>query len=162
MRYRGAKTWTLAQLAAASRIDEWTLRQLETGGIAPHAGHIQRLSMTFKCTAEDLMRPCKSQRNPQIARRKMLANLDKGRGAARWAGKLEIPKNASVLVRRLFEIMNENLLTITEVAEGTGVAIGTISDWRYRRSPSLSSFVAVLASLGYELEIKEVSESEDP
>jgi transcriptional regulator with XRE-family HTH domain len=158
VRLRGRRGWSLKQLAAASRLSEGTLRALEIGQTKLHSGHMQRLSTTFDCTVEELLTPCVSRRNPQLARGRSQANLEGGRGAARWAGRLPIPKRAHPLVRQLFELMNEKQVMITDVAEAAGVGRRAISEWRYRSSPSLASFEAALGALGYELKIVEESE----
>ena len=152
-RYRGIAGWSLPQLAQASRIDPWTVRQLETGKLEMHSGHILRLSRVFNVTAEELLRPCVSRRNPQQSRKRSLDNLDKGRGAARYAGKLKVPDNAPGLVRDLYELMNKHKLLVGDVAEGSGVSKKAVSEWRYRRSPTLQSFEAVLGNIGYRLQI---------
>ena len=146
VKYRGIKGWSLPELALASRIDEWTVRQLETG-------HMSRLSSVFNVTAEDLLRPCVSRRNPQQSRKRSIDNLDKGRGAHRYAGKLAVPDNAPELVRDLYQLMNEHKLLVGDVVEGSGVSKKTVSEWRYRRSPTVQSFEAVLGNIGYRLQI---------
>jgi transcriptional regulator with XRE-family HTH domain len=79
-------------------------------------------------------------------------NLHLGR-EDRWRGRLPIPSHAHPLVRRLFEIINEQRATIQEVADKAGVQRGSISDWRYRNSPLLSTFEAALNAVGYKLVI---------
>lgn len=72
----------------------------------------------------------------------------------RWRGKLPIPKHCHPLVRRFFEELNEQQTTVTEVAERAPFRRGTISDWRYRKEPTLSNFEAALNVLDLELVIK--------
>jgi len=160
VRLRGLRGWSLRELALASRIDEWALRELEVGGMGMHAGHMRRLSITFDCTVEELCTPCVSRRNPQISRARSIANLELGRGAKRWAGKLAVPEHAAPLVRELFGVMNEKGILIREAATGSGVSARTISDWRYRRSPTLDTFVAVLENIGCTLQIGRSNEPE--
>ena len=152
-RYRGIKGWSLPELAQASRIDEWTVRQLETGKLEMHSGHMSRLSSVFNVTAEELLRPCVSRRNPQQSRKRSLDNLAKGRAPSRYAGKLKVPDNAPELVRDLYDLINEHKLLVGDVAEGSGVSKKAVSEWRYRRSPTLQSFEAVLGNIGYRLQI---------
>jgi len=73
----------------------------------------------------------------------------------RWRGKLPVPKHAHPLVRQLFREMNEQCTTIREVAERARFRAGTISDWRYRRDPTLSNFVAALNVIGLDLKVVE-------
>jgi hypothetical protein len=131
---------------------------IETGTVAMHAGHMHRLSTVFDITVEELCRPCVSRRSPQIAARHSRENLKKGRGAARWAGRLAIPEHAPPLVRELFGLLNKHKLLIQHACDGSGVSRATVSEWRYRRTPTLSSFEAVLTNLGYELRIVELDE----
>lgn len=160
VKFRGKRGWSITQLAAVSRIDEWTCRMLETGQMQMHAGHMQRFSTVFDCTAEELIAPCRSQRNPQLARGRRLKNLDKGRGGSRWAGKLPIPPNAHPLVREMFELMNKHKIMITRIAEASGVGRAAISDWRYRTKPHLESFEAALGVMGYKLKIEPIEDDE--
>ena len=157
---RGRKGWTVKQLADRVFLDEWTVRQLETGKMKLHAGHVTRFSEAFDVLAEDIIKPCKVRRNQVVAQRHFNENLDRGRGAKRWAGKLPVPKHSPHLVRELFNIMNEHKLMITDVAADSGVSNRTISDWRYTRSPSLSAFEAVLNNMGYDLQIVPQQEGE--
>lgn len=76
------------------------------------------------------------------------------RAGTRWRGKLPIPRHAHPLVRRFFRELNEQKTTIGEVAARSGQRPGTISDWRYRRNPTLPSFEAALAALDLELSIR--------
>ena len=155
VRFRGLRGWKLTDLAQISRIDEWTLRHLETGKNEMHAGHMHRLSTVFQCTVEALLQPCVSRRNPQQSRKRSINNLNKGRGAPRYAGKLSVPDDAPELVRDLYGLMNEQKLLVGDVAAGSGVSTRAISDWRYRRSPTRQSFEAVLNNFGYRLQIVE-------
>ena len=96
-----------------------------------------------------------SRRNPQQSRKRSINNLNKGRGAPRYAGKLSVPDDAPELVRDLYGLMNEQKLLVGDVAAGSGVSTRAISDWRYRRSPTRQSFEAVLNNFGYRLQIVE-------
>lgn len=82
------------------------------------------------------------------------------RQGTRWRGKLPIPPHAHPLVRQFFRELNEQKTTIREVAERASFRCGTISDWRYRREPTLSNFVAALNTIGLDLRI--VSEDGAP
>lgn len=153
VRLRGKRGWTLKQLAAKSRLNEETIRALELGLSEMHAGHIRRLSLTFDVGAAELLTPCISSRRPQVAMARARANLQAGRGKTRWAGRIPIPARAHPLVRELFRIANSKKVMLADLASESGVSRSTISDWRYRRSPSLVVFEAVLGALGYELRI---------
>lgn len=71
--------------------------------------------------------------------------------AARWRGKVPIPKKAHPLVRQLFKMMNADGITLRELAEMSGVGVKTLSDWRYRRAPTLALFIAAANALGMEV-----------
>lgn len=73
----------------------------------------------------------------------------------RWRGRLAVPQHACPLVRQMFEIMNAERTLISDIAGRAGLRRGTISDWRYRRVPTLANFEAALNALGYELSISE-------
>ena len=120
-----------------------------------HAGHMSRLSTTFGCTVEELCKPCISRRNPQLSRKRSKINLENGRGSRRYGGNLKVPDAAHELVRDLFNLMNDHKLLVGDVADGSGVSPRAISDWRYRRSPTVQSFQAVLRNFGYRLAIVE-------
>lgn len=72
----------------------------------------------------------------------------------RWRGKLPIPEHAHPLVRHFFRLLNKHRTVISEVAPRASLASVTISDWRYRRNPTLPTFEAALNAIGYELYIR--------
>lgn len=75
------------------------------------------------------------------------------RRGTRWRGRLPVPVHAHPLVRRLFDEMNRQQTTVTEVAERAGLRRGTISDWRYRRSPAVADLQAALNVLDLDLTV---------
>jgi len=72
----------------------------------------------------------------------------------RWRGKLPIPHHTHPLVRRLFQEMNRQKTTLTEVAERAGMPRSTISNWRYCHTPRVSDLDAALNVLGLELSVR--------
>jgi hypothetical protein len=72
----------------------------------------------------------------------------------RWRGRLPIPPHAHPLVRRLFEEMNRQRTTITEVAERAGFRRETISEWRYSYQPRIADLDAAYNVLGLELSVR--------
>lgn len=88
-----------------------------------------------------------------------LGNLSFGRGDMRWRGKLPIPEKANPLVRQLFEHANEQLTTMTEISERSGIPRETISGWRYSVTPNVASLEATLNVLGLELCVRKRRES---
>lgn len=72
----------------------------------------------------------------------------------RWRGKLTVPDHAHPLVRRFIGELNRQQTTLSEVAVRAGLARATMSDWRYRREPTLSNFEAALNVIGLELSIR--------
>ncbi len=89
----------------------------------------------------------------EAARRRAMENLNFGRGAVRWAGKLTIPQHAPKLVQQLFEIMNRDKVMLTEVCGKAGIRRATASNWRYKSVPLITGFDAMLNAMGYELRI---------
>ena len=71
----------------------------------------------------------------------------------RWLGRLPIPENAHPLVRGLFQEMNRQRVSISDIAERSGLAAATISDWRYTRNPTVPNLEAALNALGCGLAI---------
>lgn len=67
--------------------------------------------------------------------------------------KASIPDRCSPLVRRLFEIMGENWVGVSDIAERTGLGKRTIQKWRTTHVPDLMNFEAALNALGYGLRI---------
>jgi transcriptional regulator with XRE-family HTH domain len=161
VRLRGRADLSIDQLAKKIKLDLSTVRDLETGKLKLHAGHLSLLSKAFKCEPDEILMPCVSRRNPQIAIRHSKQNLEKGRGANRWAGRLKIPKHAHPLVRELFKLLNDRELMINDVAKPSGIARNTISEWRYRRLPSVASLEAVLNAFGFELKIVKKEDVDD-
>jgi len=158
VRLRGKAGLSIRDLAAAAGINEKTLRWIEVGRIPLRTPTAHLLASALSCPAEKLMEPCRSPRNAHIRTRRKLRNLKRGRGAARWAGKLPIPPSAHPLVRELFESMNEQKVLISDVAEVSGVSKRTISDWRYKRTPGVENLNAVLNVLNLELTITEIDD----
>jgi hypothetical protein len=74
--------------------------------------------------------------------------------------KLSVEGSMHPLVRRLFELINEDpLMTFKVLKERSGVQIDTMSQWRYAHSPALVTFEAVLNAAGYELCIRKRKDS---
>lgn len=71
----------------------------------------------------------------------------------RWRGQIPIPRKANPLVRQFIARANRQMTTLSEIAEESGVARDTMSDWRYRSCPKLNNFEAALNVLGYRLAI---------
>ena len=155
VRWRGKAGLTIRDLASVAGINEKTLRWIEIGRIPLQIPIAGRLSVALGCAVEDLIEPCQSPRNPQMRNRRRLRNLNRGRGAARWAGKLPIPAAAHPLVRELFEAMNDKKMLISDVAQISGVSKKAISDWRYKRAPGVVNLEAVLNALDLRLAITE-------
>jgi len=138
----------------AAKMDAFTFAGVERGEINLHDGRAVTLAELFKCTIDELRAPCIA---PGIAPRPVVKaesrkNHKGGRG--RWAGRLKIPAKAHPLVREMFELLNDQRMVISDIADKSGVRAGTISDWRYRRSPTVVTFEAALNALGFELVIR--------
>ena len=158
VQWRGRAGISIRELAARVGINEKTLRWIEVGRAPLRAPVSRDISRALGCTVEELSEPCASPRNSLIPARRRLRNLELGRGARRWAGKLPIPPSAHPLIRKLFEEMNERKMLILEIAEISGVSKHTISDWRYKRTPGVENLNAVLNVLNLELTITEIDD----
>ena len=75
----------------------------------------------------------------------------------RWRGQIPVPGNAHPLVRTFIQCANEQQTVLSEIAVRSGVAAKTLSDWRYRSSPTVVNFEAALNALGLELRICEAN-----
>jgi hypothetical protein len=81
-------------------------------------------------------------------RARQVAGLRPGGG---WRGRLSVPTRGLPTVRFVFEEMNRQRRTITEVAERAGISVHAIRNWRYCRNPQLLGLEAVLNVLGFDL-----------
>ena len=70
------------------------------------------------------------------------------------ASNLVVPEKCMGLVRLLYDLINQQEQGLRSVSQRSGVSSSTIHSWRYRRSPTVTNFQAVLNSLGYELVIR--------
>lgn len=97
----------------------------------------------------------------QEAKNRSMVSLALGRARSRWRGNLSIPEHCPPLVRQFFEIMNNEMVSLCDIGPKSGIQYDTISNWRYRSSPTLVLFQAALNALGYDLKIvklRDVSE----
>lgn len=69
-----------------------------------------------------------------------------------------VPLDAHPAVRRLFTEMNAQQCTDHMMAERSGVAAYSLSDWRHRTKPNVANLSACLAVLGLELCVREMRE----
>ncbi|MFH5927427.1 hypothetical protein [Roseomonas xinghualingensis] len=82
-------------------------------------------------------------------RKSMTDSLGRVRGGC-WRGRLAVPAHAHPLVRRLFEIINDEEALLDEVAAPAGLSVVTIKEWR-RKNPTIVTFDAAARVLGYRL-----------
>lgn len=75
------------------------------------------------------------------------------RMGTRWRGKIPIPPHAHPLIRQLVRRANQEMTTLSEIADRAGMPRATISDWRYSRMPRLDNFEAALNAMGLKLAI---------
>ncbi|KKM79745.1 hypothetical protein LCGC14_1346740 [marine sediment metagenome] len=73
--------------------------------------------------------------------------------SCRWRGRIPVPRRAHPLVRQLIRTINAEGMTLRELAEISGISVQTLSDWRYRGSPTLHLFIAALNAVGHDLTI---------
>ena len=64
----------------------------------------------------------------------------------------------SPLVKEFFVIANDKGITFDNIARQAGVSRETIMKWRNATSPNLTTFVAALNSLGYDLDVKKLGD----
>lgn len=64
-----------------------------------------------------------------------------------------IPSHANPLVQRLFAAMNEQDISLDEVAHRAGVDRATIYQWR-RHDPKLGNITAALNAVGLEIKLE--------
>jgi hypothetical protein len=152
VKFRVRKGWSIREAALAAKMDGFTFAGLERGEINLHDARAMTLAKLFECTIDELRAPCIAP--ARVVKPASRRNLVAGRGRSRWAGRLKIPPKAHPLVRQLFELLNDQRVVISDIAEKSGVQAGTISDWRYRRSPTVVTFEAALNALGFELVIR--------
>ena len=69
-------------------------------------------------------------------------------------------KLKSLLVRRMFALINTDGCTLEELATRSGVDSQTINSWRSRKSPQLITFEAIINALGWKLTIVPLGEAE--
>ena len=67
-----------------------------------------------------------------------------------------IPAHANPLVQRLFSELNEQDISLDDVAHRAGVDRATIYQWR-RHDPKLSNIVAALNAVGLEIKLEVTS-----
>lgn len=79
-------------------------------------------------------------------------SLGRVRGG-RWRGRHTIPERAHPFVRQLFKIINDEGVTLEELAARSGVDSQAFNSWRSRKSPQLVTFEAALNALGWRLRI---------
>lgn len=77
------------------------------------------------------------------------------------AGAIKMPTGLDPAVRKVFELMIEERLGPTDVAERAGIAITTISRWRTRHPPTLPTLQAALGVFGYELVVRKTKAREE-
>ena len=75
--------------------------------------------------------------------------------------RLTVPEHCHPWVKWLCEEMNRQQRTLGEVSEKAGLGRNTISEWRTRGSPTLTSFEAVVNVLGYEIDIRPMAAKRD-
>ena len=64
----------------------------------------------------------------------------------------------SPLVKQFFVIAQDEDVTFDQIARNAGVSRETIMKWRKASSPNLTTFVAALNSLGYDLHVNKTGQ----
>lgn len=73
---------------------------------------------------------------------------------------IRIPQRCHPLARRLFELMNEQQATLTQVAAAIGATRECFYGWRYRSTPQLTTLIAAFNHLGYDLRPMSIPEAD--
>lgn len=76
----------------------------------------------------------------------------------RWRGRLETPRHAHPLVRRLYAEMNAQLVTMTEVAAEAGLRRCSVGDWGRKLTPRVADLDAAFNVLGLRLVVERIPE----
>lgn len=69
-----------------------------------------------------------------------------------------VTAHAHPLVREFFELLAEEGVALTDVAQRAGVCAATLSKWKSRHSPTVVALAAALNVIGFELAIVRRSE----
>jgi len=64
-----------------------------------------------------------------------------------------IAPRAHPLARRFFELLDEQGIALTDIAERAGLSVATLVKWKYRHAPTVVALEAALNALGYRLAI---------
>jgi transcriptional regulator with XRE-family HTH domain len=71
---------------------------------------------------------------------------------------LTVPANAHPLVKALFREMVKQRVTISDMADRSGIGRNAISKWRYCDTPTIINIEACFNVLGFELKPKKIVE----
>lgn len=104
--------------------------------------------------AERLDRSEDSARGKLAALRREGIKLVDRQGRSRFRGRTPVPAHAHPVVQTLFNEMNRQRTTINEVAERAGLSTAGVSDWRYRKMPTVANLAAALNVIGLELTVR--------
>lgn len=81
----------------------------------------------------------------------------------RWSGRVAIPASGChPLVRRLYEVLNQQQAQVTEVAAEAGVTKGTMWSWKRRTMPRVDDLDAAFNVLGYRLAAVPIANDIEP
>lgn len=69
----------------------------------------------------------------------------------RWRGRLNVPTHCHPLVKRLYQLMNENGKQLGEMADECNISRTTLWGWAHQRMPVVDMLDAAFNSLGYRL-----------
>lgn len=64
--------------------------------------------------------------------------------------------NGNVVVRKFFQLAQEQRISQADIAERAGLNKDTIKDWRTRTVPRIDMVNAALNVLGYELSVRRI------
>lgn len=82
--------------------------------------------------------------------------------SARWRGRLSCPVGVHPIIKKIYDLLNSERTTLTEVAKRSGVSTETIKSWRTKgrgHGPGIANVVAVLNAIDYELRVVHVDHS---
>lgn len=96
--------------------------------------------------------------SPEAKERSITAMQRANNDSLNWRrGRLNIPEHCPRLIRLVFQILNEEKATITEVSKRAGLSQRTISRWR-RNTPNITDWEAFLNAMGYEVVVRRKGE----
>ena len=71
-----------------------------------------------------------------------------------------VAPRAHPLARYFFELLDEQGIALTDIAERAGLGVATLVKWKYRHTPTVVALEAALNALGYRLAIVRLKDTD--